>query len=119
MKKIKILFLFLMFVIISNIVYAKYTYNFDDIVIELTRNSVPIIATVSYSTEEWTNENVIITIKTNKEVEQVSGFVLSEDKKTLTKEVSQNESAVIELRDLSGNSTEVEYTVNNIDKLFS
>lgn len=101
---------------ISNISYAKYVYYFEETIVELTRDSNLPICTVSYSTEELTNENVVVTIQSNKEIEQVSGFALSEDKKTLTKEVSQNESQKIAIRDLSGNSMEMEYSVENIDK---
>lgn len=115
LKKIVIL-LIVVLAILENNVYAKYVYHFDDTIIELTRDSNSPVCNVDYSKEEMTNENVTITITSNKEIEQVSGFELSEDKKILTKEVSKNENGMIKVRDLSGNYTEVEYNVNNIDK---
>ena len=96
--------------------YAKYTYYFEETIVELTRDSNLPICTVSYSEEELTNQNVTVTIQSNKEIEQVSGFFLSEDKKMLTKEVSQNESQKVAIRDLSGNAIKMEYSVENIDK---
>lgn len=108
--------LILSIMLITNSVYAKYVYQFEDMVINLTRDGESPICNVTYSTQEWTNQNVMITITSNKEIEQVSGFELSEDRKVLTKEITENEKDVIIIRDLSGNETEVEYEVNNIDK---
>lgn len=117
MKKKKIaIALILILAITKSIVYAKYVYQFEETIIELARDSNPPICSVTYSVEEMTNKNVIVTITANKEVQQISGFVLSEDKKKLTKEISKNESEMVQIRDLSGNIAEVEYTVNNIDK---
>ena len=117
MKRRKIIAILLFLLIFCNAkVYAKYAYHIDETVIELTRDTNAPSCNVTYSTEEWTNGNVIITITSNKEIEQVSGFTLSEDKKVLTKEVSQNEYGIIKIRDFSGNITEVEYNVSNIDK---
>lgn len=117
MKKYQIggiLFISLLFV--CNRAYAKYLYEFNETIIQLTRDSQPPICEVRYSEEKWTNQNVILTITANEEIEQVSGFTLSEDKKVLSKEISENESDVITIRDWSGNCTEVEYDVSNIDK---
>lgn len=117
MKIQKIAILIMIFsVILTHNTYAKYRYDFDETIIQLTRDANPPICHVTYSIEEWTNQNVMITITANKEIEQVSGFVLSEDKKVLTKEVSENETNLIKVRDFSGNETEVEYEVSNIDK---
>lgn len=114
-KKIAIA-LILILAITKNTAYAKYTYQFEETIIELTRDCNSPICSVAYSKEEMTNENVTITITANKEVQQVSGFVLSENKKKLTKEVPENETGIVQVRDLSGNVVQVEYAVNNIDK---
>lgn len=114
-KKI-IMLLMIILAIWKNTAYAKYVYNFEETIIELTRDANSPVCNVSYSTEEMTNQNVTITITSNKEVQQASGFQLSEDKKVLRKEVSQNESGLVKVRDFAGNYTEVEYNVNNIDK---
>ena len=115
-KKIFLIGIFLGIVILNSEVYAKYIYNFEKEIIVLKRESQELDCQVSYSTEEVTNENVIITLTCDREVEQVSGFVFADDRKTLTKEVSENISDKVIVRDLSGNYTEVEYNVDNIDK---
>ena len=109
---------FILFFIISiNIIkYCKYTYIFEKNIIKLTRDAISPKCTVSYSSEEWTNDNIIITIEADKEIEQSSGFELSEDKRTLKKIAYVNESDTVIVKDLFGNSTEVAYSVSNIDK---
>ncbi len=114
-KKIILLFLINLWMI-SNCCVAKYTYHLEEEIVEFTRDSNSPICRVFYSESELTNQNVIVTIEANKEIEPVSGFLLSENKKVLSKEVSQNEKGEIVIRDLSGNYTETEYSVNNIDK---
>lgn len=108
----------IMFVIISicQFCYGKYSYRFEETAMKLTRDSNPPKCQVSYSTQDWTNENVIVTITADKEIEQTSGFELSEDKKTLTKILYVNESDTVFVSDFSGNYTEVEYSVSNMDK---
>ncbi len=103
-------------IVFSGKIYAKYTYYFEETIAEFSRDNDQPICQVSYSTEEHTNQNVTVTIVANKEIEQVSGFQLLEDQKTLTKVVTQNESKTIIIRDISGNCTTVEYGVDNIDK---
>lgn len=117
MKKFLFSIFIIMFVISNcNICYCKYAYIFEENVIKLTRDDVPPKCTVSYSTQEWTNENVIVTIEADKEIEQTSGFELSNDRKKLSKISYVSESNTAIVKDLSGNYTEVEYAVNNIDK---
>ena len=117
MKFKKIVFIFMInFIVISNICYGKYVYYWEETIVEFIRDSSLPICHVSYSESEVTNQNVVVTIEVNKEIEPVSGFLLSEDKKILTKEVCKNECKEIKIRDLSGNYVEVEYNVNNIDK---
>lgn len=117
MKAKKIMALLIMILAIwKNTAYAKYVYQFEETIMELTRDANPPVCNVLYSTEEMTNQNVTVTINSNKQVQQASGFQLSEDKKVLSKEVSQNESSIVKVRDFSGNEVEVEYNVNNIDK---
>ena len=88
----------------------------EEEIIKLTRDSSFPVCKVTYSVQEMTNENVMVTLNCNKEVEQVSGFKLLEDRKTLTKELTENKGEKVRIRDLSGNEIEVEYQVNWIDK---
>ena len=81
----------------------------------------PIIEEIKYSIEELTNQNVKVTITTNKIMQEIEGWTLSEDKKTLTKEYTENTSAEgekIDIKDLAGNSPEKDVIVKitNIDK---
>lgn len=115
MKKIMFA-MFLMVLFFVNISYAKYAYIIEEKIVIFRRDVKAPKCEVIYSTQEWTKDNVIVTIKTNEEVQQVSDFVLSEDKKTLTKEVSENEAKTVIVKDFSGNYTEVQYEVKNIDK---
>ena len=117
MKIKKILMTFIIIIIVyGNTVYGKYRFNFEETIAILKRDNEKPICNLSYSTTEWTNQNVILTITSNKEIQQASGFELSEDKKVLKKEFIENESGKIEIRDLSGNYEEIEYDIASIDK---
>ena len=69
---------------------------------------------VSYSTSEITNENVIVTITSNEEIEEVEGWNLSSDKKILTKEYSNNRIESIMVKDLFGNEVIANISITNI-----
>ena len=79
-------------------------------------DTTPPTTSVSYSTQELTNGNVIVTIEANEEVQDVVGWTKSSDGKKLTKEFSSNTSETITVKDLAGNETNVAYNINNIDK---
>ena len=71
---------------------------------------------VEYSTKELTRENVLVTLTSNEEIQEIEGWELSEDKKVLTKEYSANTKEIIIVEDLLENKSEVEIEINNIDK---
>ena len=71
---------------------------------------------ISYSTTKATNKDVIVTINSNEEIKSVSGWTLSEDKKTLTKTYTENKSENIEITDLAGNISTATIEIKNIDK---
>lgn len=62
------------------------------------------------------DNQVIVHIISNKELQEVEGWELSEDKKTLTKIYLENEKDVISVTDLAGNITEVAVAVTTINK---
>ena len=62
------------------------------------------------------DNQVIVHIISNKELQEVEGWELSEDKKTLTKTYLENEKDVISVIDLAGNITEVAIAVTTINK---
>lgn len=72
---------------------------------------------ISYSTTELTNGDVEVKITANEEIEQVEGWVISSDRKTLIKEYQKNvKNEKIIISDLAGNTVEDEITITNIDK---
>ena len=82
----------------------------------ITADTVIPIATVNYSTTNLTQDNVTVTITANEKIQEVEGWKLSEDAKTLTKTYTVNESKEITIYDLVGNSSNVSVRVLNIDK---
>ena len=72
---------------------------------------------VSYSTKSPTNKNVIATITANEEIKSISGWTLSDNKKKLTKEYSQNVNENIIVKDVSGNEAKINVKITNIDKV--
>lgn len=75
-----------------------------------------LIATVSYNPNTETTENVVATIKTNKKVNKVDGWILSEDGMSLTKTYYNNTTEKVHLIDVDNNETDVNITINNINK---
>ena len=71
---------------------------------------------VTKNIDEMTNNNVIVSLNSNEEVQELEGWILSEDKKVLTKEYKNNETETVIVKDLSGNETVVDISVDNIDK---
>ena len=71
---------------------------------------------IGYSTKNPTKENVKVTITSNEEMQTVQGWTLSSDKKTLTREYTENTTETITVKDLAGNETKVDIEITNIDK---
>ena len=103
---------------------GEFTFEFEDIagnkgtakvVVDYIDKKAPE-AEISYSTEDLTNENVVVTIEVSEEIEEVEGWTISDDKKVLTKEFTENAEGKVEIADLAGNKITVDYSVNNIDK---
>lgn len=72
---------------------------------------------VSYDITQITNRNVTVTIKSNEEIQAVSGWKLSSDKKQLTKTFDANTDITVNVKDIAGNTSEAKVTINNIDKV--
>lgn len=71
---------------------------------------------VSYSTLKLTNDDVIVTIISDEQVQELNGWTISEDGKMLKRIYSENNQEVLKIYDLAGNEIEVEISVNNIQK---
>ncbi len=79
-------------------------------------NTAPIV-NLEYTTIEKTNQNVTVTLTTNEEIQVVEGWMLSKDKKVLTKTYEQNVgSEEVIVKDIAGNETKQTVTITNIDK---
>lgn len=61
-------------------------------------------ATVSYS--KSTNGTVTVTVKASEEIQPVTGWTLSTDKKTLTRQYKANYTGTVTLTDLAGNKSD-------------
>ncbi len=83
-------------------------FNFD--------NTAPII-NIEYSTKEITEDPVIVTITSNEEIQEVEGWILSENKKILTKKYSENTNETITIKDLAGNEIQAIVEIINIEKI--
>ena len=76
---------------------------------------VELQAEVKYSTTELTRETVKVTIKANKDIQSVEGWILEEDGETLTKVYTQNKKEEVTICDFAGNEKKVTITISNID----
>ena len=82
--------------------------------IQLSELKEELIATVSYNPTTETTKTVKATIKTNKKVNEVDGWTLSEDSMTLIKEYTKNTTETVHLVDIEGMTADVEVLINNI-----
>lgn len=102
--------------------YYLHTYLKDKVGNEkITSHKIIIDSTkpeleVTYSNIQMTNENITVTIKANEEIQAVSGWNLSSDKKELTKTFTANTETTITVTDIAGNTSEAKVSIKNIDK---
>ena len=82
--------------------------------IKLSEVKEALKATLSYDPTTTTTGTVTATIKTNKKVEKVDGWKLSEDGMTLTKKYSKNETEKVKLVAEDGTEKTVTVKVSNI-----
>ena len=72
--------------------------------------------TIKYSPETVTKENVTATITANEQIQDVSGWTLSEDKNTLTKTYTENKTEKITVKDVAGNEAKITIIITWIEK---
>ena len=82
--------------------------------IQLVEIKEELIANVSYDPTTETTGSVTATIKTNKKVNNVEGWTLSEDKMTLTKTYYENTTEIVNLVDEDEMTKAVEINITNI-----
>lgn len=85
--------------------------------IQLSELKEELTAIVSYNPITATTTNVTATIKTNKKVNKVDGWTLSEDQMTLTKVYSTNKEETVHLVDIDRMTKDVVVNVTNIMKV--
>lgn len=68
----------------------------------------------TYSTKSYTNKDVTVTINSNRELKNVNGWNLSEDRKTLIKVYDSNTVENVKVYDIFGNSKDIRIEVKNI-----
>lgn len=71
---------------------------------------------VDYSTTKPTKDGVIVTITSNKQMKQLSGFTLSQDKMTQSKTYLNNVQEQIIVQDLNNNQVILNISISNIDR---
>ena len=102
--------------------YYLHTYLKDEVGNEkITSHKIVIDSTkpeleVTYSNVQMTNEDVVVTIKADEEIQSVSGWTLSSDKRELTKTFNANTDTTITVTDVAGNKSEEKISIKNIDK---
>lgn len=87
--------------------------------IQLSELKEDLTATISYDPTTETTQTVQAIIKTNKKVNEVEGWTLSEDGKTLTKTYSTNVTETVHLVDLDNMTKDILVTINNIKSVNS
>lgn len=71
---------------------------------------------VSYSEKAITNKDILVTIRSNKEIEKIDGWALSENKKEITKIYKENSNDILQIKSINGYEKQVNVSINNIDK---
>ena len=84
---------------------------------KVTIEAVDFVADVQYSSKEANQEKVVVTIVAERELQELEGWTLSEDKKTLTREFTENVKWAVTIADIEGNMTTVKVEVDNIDNI--
>ncbi len=72
--------------------------------------------TIEYTPNTKTNTNVKVILKANEKVQNIDDWELSSDETELSKIYTENAKEVIEVKDIAGNSVQVNVNVDNIDK---
>lgn len=116
--KFKRIILFLLISIfalsITSQVFAKYTLETQKLAVETNLDRTPPKVTVSYS-EIQENGEITVTIVANEKIQPIDGWILSEDKLTLTKNYDKNINEQLPILDLAGNKTITDVIIESID----
>ena len=114
-KRIIFIFVLLLFSVFTNPVWAKYVIEENIVALNIKIDRTSPNLEINYSNKELTYENVEVTINADEEIQEIEGWILQEDKKTLKKKYNKNTKEKIEVKDLSGNITNTVIEIDNID----
>lgn len=99
------------------IIDAKYfKYELDAFDVSFDKRNLEYNIFMSEAEKKYTNKDVILKIKCNKQIKNVYGFELSENNTCLTKTYNQNIAETISIEDYYNNKKEIAISVKNIDK---
>ena len=116
-KIITIIIILITIINVKSVCLAKYVFDYTKEAMQLEIDRTPPVLKIEYSNKELTNTDIEVKIISNERIQEVEGWKLLEDKKTLVKIYSKNDIEKIEVKDISGNTSEAEIIVNNIDKV--
>ena len=117
LKKVIVAIVILIIMInINSICLAKYVFDYTEYAVKIDVDRTSPIFNIEYSDKEITNKEVIVTITSNENIQQVEGWILLEDGKTLIKTYYQNINENIIIKDLSNNESKANIIINNIDQ---
>lgn len=114
MKK-KVFIIFIVVILISILSYAKYKIDYSIEAIQIITDLELPNCKVSYSTTDYTNQNVDVILEFSEEIKPIEGFTKINNVK-YKKILTNNKAEKIEFFDLAGNSNSIEYNVSWIDK---
>lgn len=102
---------------IYEIIVTDFAGNETSKVIEISNiDKIKPTIEVTYNKTSETNQEVIVTINANEELQEVEGWTISTDKKSLSKIYSQNVEEVLSVYDLAGNQEDVTIKVSDISE---
>ncbi len=115
-KIIVITLIILIIVNINTISFGKYVFTYTQNAIELNIDRTPPKLSIEYSSKEPTAKGIEAKIIANEEIQEVNGWKLQEDGKTLIKIYEENINETIIVKDLAGNESSANIIITNIDK---
>ena len=94
-KILKMLFIIIYAIIIINVLIgksmAKYNYNTEFTAVKLYRNTIFNPIELTFSTKEYTNQDVVVYARADKKIKAINGFTWDEENKRYYKILKENE----------------------------
>ena len=81
------------------------------------KDTTPPVLKIKYNTTNATKGPVIVTIESNEPIKALADWSLANDKLSISKAFANNESGQVTVYDEAGNSSTIEYNIQNIDNV--